>query len=343
MGPLTGCEPPCWERPGCLHCWLFTECYCGKQIFTHMNRGEYGPVETHPTNRQHARVAATKLTRSQLIGIFNQERDWTYEDKLWPIPEKEKCDTLYSGVEFVCEDCWNLSDCKNRSAKRYRKKLKKEERRRKKMPPEWYGGSDDVSLKPTNTPLGPRPEFQQVNKRMKYGGNMFSEPSMRAPGGLPPRTRKEGDTVAPEKPSVIKDKKGEPNLDKAKTRFRAAAWWCFGAVVGLIGGKFFVDFVVYMGMPLRPTGPEKVWAIFMWVALVAVYVCLFGAFWMGLSVIRKKFSLKTSYDMTLGDVRVVKIHPDVNDKLITYEPTDKPQIEMIAEAITVDGEEIPEE
>jgi len=170
---------------------------------------------------------------------------------------------------------------------------------------------------------------------------MFSKPSLREPGRLPPHTRKEGDTVAPEKPSVIKEKKGEPNLDKAKTRFRAAAWWCFGAVIGLIGGKFFVDFIVYMGMPLRPTGPEKVWAIFMWVALVAVYVCLFGAFWMGLSVIRKKFSLKTSYDMTLGDVRVVKVHPDITDKLLTYEPTDKPQIEMIAEAITVDGEEIP--
>ncbi len=339
MGPLTGCEPPCWERPGCLHCWLFTECYCGKPISSHKDRKH---TKVHPENREQAVRAAFPLALSQIVGIFKQERDWTYEDKLWPVPEKEGCDTLYSGVKFICEDCWNLPFCKEKRAKRCRKELKREERRRKKMPPEWYGGSDDVSLKPTNTPLGPRPGV--CNKKMKMGGRpMFSTPSMRGPGGLPPHTRKKGDTVAPEKPSVIKEKKGEPNLDKAKTRFRAAAWWCFGAVIGLIGGKFFVDFIVYMGMPLRPTGPEKVWAIFMWVALVAVYVCLFGAFWMGLSVIRKKFSLKTSYDMALGDVRIIKVHPDITDKLLTYEPTDKPEIEMIAEAITIDGEEIPEE
>ncbi len=342
MGPLTGCEPPCWERPGCLHCWLFTECYCGKQIPTHKNRGEPGPTRTHPVNRQHAVAAAAGLTRSQLIGIFKQERDWTHEDKLWPIPEKEGCDTLYSGVEFVCEDCWNLSYCKNRSAKRYRKRLKKEERRRKKMPPEWYGGSDDVNLKPTNTPLGLGSGVH--NKRMKYGGNMFSTPSMRGPGGLPPHNRKEGETVAPGEPTMKKNRKGEPNFEKAKTRFRAAAWWCFGAVIGLIGGKFFVDFVVYMGMPLKTTeGPERIWSVFMWVALVAVYVCLFGAFWMGLSVIRKKFSMRTSYDVTLGDVRVVKVDPELANNLLTYEPNEKPQIEMIAEAVTTDAEEVSEE
>jgi hypothetical protein len=224
----------------------------------------------------------------------------------------------------------------------------------RKMPPEWYGGIRDVTLKPKNTTLDPYCPGVR-NKRVKMGGRpMFSEPSMRGPGGLPPhhrkgedtvaqpRKKKKGETVAPGEPRF--KKKGEPNLEKAKTRFRAAAWWFFGAVVGLIGGKFYVDFVVYMGMPLKPTGPEKVWAIFMWVALVAVYVCLFGAFWMGLSVIRRRFSLKTSYDMTLGDVRVVKIHPDINDKLLTYEPSVKPQIEMIAEAITTaDGEEILDE
>ena len=248
------------------------------------------------------------------------------------------CDTLYDGVRFVCDDCWNLPDCKNESAKRYRKNLKREERRRKKMPPEWYGGSRDVNAEPMGNPLDHRSGV--YNKRMKMGGRpMFTTPSMCGSGGLPPHHRREGETVAPGS-SKIKKKKGEPNLEKAKTRFRSAAWWCFGAVIGLIGGKFFVDFVVYMGMPLQPTGPEKVWSIFMWIALVAVYICLFGAFWMGLSVIRKRFSVKTSYDVALGDVRIIKVHPDINDKLIAYEPADNPQIEMIAEAITKDGEEI---
>ena len=247
MGPTYPGMPPCWERPGCLSCWLFCECYNGK-----LSDGR----RCHPENKRRARQAARALTKFQLRAVLEQERCWTYEDRLWPVPSEEEAEEMYRE------------------------------------------------------------------------------------GRLPPR--KEGETVAPGEPRI--KKAGEPNLEKAKTRFRAAAWWFFGAVLGLIGGKFFVDFVVYMGMPLKPTGPEKVWSMFMWVALVAVYVCLFGALWMGLSILRRRFSLKTSYDMSVGDVRIIKVHPDINDKLLTYEPSEKPeQIEMIAEAITTaDGGEIKE-
>jgi hypothetical protein len=63
---------------------------------------------------------------------------------------------------------------------------------------------------------------------------------------------------------------------------------------------------------------------------------------MGLSVIRKKFKMRTSYDVTLGDVRVVKVDPELANNLLTYEPNEKPQIEMIAEAITTEEEEVEE-
>jgi len=115
MGPTYPGMPPCWEKPGCLQCWLFTECYCGKPIASHKNKGI---VKVHPENRRQARVAAEKLSQDQLANIFRQNRDWTREDKLWPIPEKEGCDTLYTGVKFACENCWNLPFCKEKAAKR---------------------------------------------------------------------------------------------------------------------------------------------------------------------------------------------------------------------------------
>ena len=125
-------------------------------------------------------------------------------------------------------------------------------------------------------------------------------------------------------------KRGEANLEKAKSRFRGAAWWFFGAVLGLIAGKFFVDAAMYFGMPAVPgTGPMKVWTVGMWVVLVGCYICLFGAFWMGLSIVRRKFKLRTSYDVTMGDVRIIKVDPNLAQNLLPFEPSEEvKKIEM---------------
>lgn len=129
-------------------------------------------------------------------------------------------------------------------------------------------------------------------------------------------------------------KKPTANLDKAKKRFKTAAWWCFGVAAGLIGGKIYVDLGIYFGMPaVIPAGPMKVWAISVWVAAVALYTFFYAALWVAATSIRRKLKINTAYDLTMGDVRVVKVSPEMQT-LIAYAPEEQPlQIEAAAEAV----------
>ena len=179
---------------------------------------------------------------------------------------------------------------------------------------------------------------ERYNKRMKFGGRPIGSPprGTGAKGMIysDPEDDYKEDNVAHggDKPK----KKPTANLDKAKQRFRTAAWWCFGIAAGLIGGKIYVDLGIYFGMPAQiPVGPMKVWAMSVWIAAVALYVFLYSALWVAATSIRRKLKVNTAYDVTMGDVRIVKVSPEMQT-LIAYAPEveEQPlQIEATAEAI----------
>ena len=241
MGPTYPGMPPCWERPGCLHCWLFKDCWHGR--FKDGRR-------CHPENYRRAQMAGRTITKYQLKAALEQERPWTKELRVWPVPSAEEAEMIYGDPHDELDDY----QCNK---------------------------EDDVA----------------------HGGDTLK-------------------------------KKPTANLDKAKKRFRTAAWWCFGVAAGLVGGKIYVDLGIYFGMPAKiPAGPMKVWAVSVWTAAVALYVFLYAAIWVAATSIRRKLKINTAYDVTMGDVRVVKVNPEMQ-QLLTYTPTEEvPQIEATTEAV----------
>jgi hypothetical protein len=172
--------------------------------------------------------------------------------------------------------------------------------------------------------MGPQPYVgvgmppPERRSKMIYSDPPDNKENTVAHGGDEPKTKK--------KPTA--------NLDKAKKRFRAAAWWCFGIAAGLIGGKIYVDLGIYFGMPAKiPAGPMKVWSVSVWTAAVALYVFLYSALWVAATSIRRKLKVNTSYDVTMGDVRIIKVAPEMQ-QMIAYTPKEQPlQIEATAEAV----------
>jgi hypothetical protein len=168
-------------------------------------------------------------------------------------------------------------------------------------------------------------------KKMKIGGNTH-------------QPNKEKD-VALEKDTIKKTPTA--SLDKVKRRFRTAAWWCFGIALGLIGGKVWIDGAIYFGMPNvalvnseAPLGPTEIWARVTWAAIIFLYVFLYAALWVAATAIRRKLSVKTAYDITMGDVRIIKAEPTVQP-LLGYVPEPAPL--QIEESTTFEPSSLYEE